>query len=136
MTLRSWIILIASFGWIIIAINFLCFSRRLDAEGHSTDVKILAEDKVTDEIQPEYGVPTLDTFRIKCDENNVWKVTGRWRVDSRESDDSTEYVCIAHGRYEVFIEYRGREDRHYADNCAMYDVKDVNVFTDYIRGQE
>jgi hypothetical protein len=134
MTLRAWIILILFFGLIIMIINFLCFSARLDAEGHSGDVQSRAEEKVTEEIQSQYGLPTLDTFRVKCN-NKVWKVTGRWRVDSKEYDYS-EYVCIAHGTYEVIIEYRGREDRYYADNCAIYDMKEVNILTNYIRGQK
>jgi len=135
MTLKAWMTLIALFGFGIMVINFLCFSNRLDNEGHSGDVQGRAEEKVTEEIQSKYGLPTLDTFRVKCDDK-VWKVTGKWRVDSKEYDYSTEYVCVAHGTYEVIIEYRGREDRYYADNCAIYDVKEVNILTDYIRGQK
>ena len=142
MTIEKWIIVLAFFGIIIVAINFVCFDVKTDAEGFSGDVLSRAEEKVTDEIQAKYGLPTLDTFRVQrvksesWEKVKRWKVTGKWRVDSREYHYSTEYVCMAYGTYTVLIDYKGREDRYYANNCAMYDVKDVTVSFAYIRGQK
>jgi len=142
MTIDKWIIFLVFFGIIIVTINFTCFVVNTDAEGFRGDIQKLAEDKVTDNIQSEYGLPTLDTFRVQrvesesWEEGKAWKVTGKWRVDSREYHDSTEYVCMAYGTYEVLIEYEGREDRYYANDCAMYNVKDLTVSVEYKRGQK
>lgn len=123
-------------GIAVAGINFVCFCLKTDAIGHDKDVQSIAEDAVIERIQPEHGSPTLDTFRVRHEGGGVWKVTGKWRVDSRERHDSTEFVCMAHGDYSVTIKYEGREKRYYDHNFPVYEIKNTNVICNYMRGSQ